>query len=174
MSPVDRLRWLEMVTDRMRGNATAVYVALALLNHRHHKTGRCNPSVPRLAHCTGQSERTVRRAVAMLETAELISVKRHMGKNGGRSSDYEFTLTPDKSDGGTPVRPHGGTPAKSDIKPPSNLAAGTHRVNTGATPPLVAGGEREEKDEPQSPEQIARNRERVAELRKAIGRPANG
>lgn len=174
MSPLDRLHWLELVAEKMRGNATAVYVALSLLNHRNHKTGRCNPSVPRLAHYTGHSESTVRRGIAMLETAELISVKRHMGKSGGRSSDYQFTLTPAKSDGGTPVKRNGGTPVKSDIKPPSNLNAGTQGINPGsATPPLEAGGEHK-KDNPQSPEQIARNREKLAELRKTIGRPDNG
>jgi hypothetical protein len=58
---------------------SAQNVLLALIWHCNAKTGRCDPSVSRLACETGQSKRQVYRAIKELEAAQLIVRIRHAG-----------------------------------------------------------------------------------------------
>jgi hypothetical protein len=166
MNAAERMRWLDLVAITSRGKSAVLHVAFQIQAHRNKTTGECRPSIPRLAFVTGLSERTVRRAVAELEHARLLKVTRYMGPKGGRSSDYELILTPDKSARGTPVKSDGGTPAKCDIEPLAEMAAGTRRVNPGDPPPLEAGGDRQEEDQPLTPEQREKNKRKIVELKK--------
>lgn len=181
MSPLDRLRWLELVAEKMRGDPLAFAVAFALLKHRNTKTGRCDPSIGRIARRVGRGVTATREAVKKLEGADLIAVDRHQSSSGGRPSDYKFVVAeagvtpPEIRRGNNGSTPPAGrrVPLRKTAKNPSGQPAHNSVKNSGATPPLEAGGEHK-KDNPQSPEQIARNREKLAELRKTIGRPDNG
>lgn len=60
-------------------NPGALRVASALIWHTNAETGRCDPSISRLAKETDLSERQVYRAINELETAKLMQRIRHAG-----------------------------------------------------------------------------------------------
>ena len=81
----------------------AAYTVLGCLaHHRNNRTGRCNPSLARMAKFTGLSTRTVRRALAELERVGRIS----RAPNRGSTSSYRLDFTPATYDTpATSVRP---------------------------------------------------------------------
>lgn len=97
---------------------TVKSVALVLADCHNSKTGRCDPSIERIAEWTCLSERSVSRAIKWLESANIMHPMR---KNGERSS-YEFAMpttdtvsgvendptppTPDTLSGGPPTLCH--------------------------------------------------------------------
>ncbi len=74
----DKVRAL-YATIGVKLTSGAQNVLQALIWHSNAKTGRCDPSVSRLANETGQSERNVYRAIKELEEARLIVRIRHAG-----------------------------------------------------------------------------------------------
>jgi hypothetical protein len=60
-------------------NATEARVALVILSHLNHKTGRCNPAQDTIAEVAKVSNRTVRRAIDRLGELGLFEVYLHGG-----------------------------------------------------------------------------------------------
>lgn len=81
----------------------AAYAVLGCLaHHRNNNSGRCNPSLARLAKLTRLSKRTVRRSLAELERGGRISRE----PNPGSTSSYRLDFTPATYDTpATSVRP---------------------------------------------------------------------
>jgi DNA-binding MarR family transcriptional regulator len=66
-------------------------VLVVLLRHADIKTGRCYPSIRRIARTTGLSQPTVLKAIAILEKEGLIKVERKFTKGGEREVNV-YTL----------------------------------------------------------------------------------
>jgi hypothetical protein len=62
-------------------NATERRVATAIVDSFNRKTGRCDPSLDRIAHLLGIHRRTVIRASKKLEALRLLIIYRHRGNN---------------------------------------------------------------------------------------------
>ena len=67
---------------------TAFTIYCALLSHRNHLTGQCNPSIATLIRETGLDRRTIRRALSTLVTYQLVEVKHTWGPGGQNPNDY--------------------------------------------------------------------------------------
>lgn len=57
-------------------------VMIRLLDHHNSKTGRCFPSIGKLAKYLGCCRKTVSKAIGKLEALNLISVRRNRGPGG--------------------------------------------------------------------------------------------
>lgn len=68
------------------GDTGAKFVLVALADYAD-EAWSCYPSQARLAAMTGQSDRTVRRHLKVLESAGLITREKRHGKSGARTSD---------------------------------------------------------------------------------------
>ena len=68
----------------------ATRVAARLIEHHNVKSGRCDPSIGRMAEDLQLAERSVRRAIDELVTAGL--VRRHVNRGRGHSNSYELNL----------------------------------------------------------------------------------
>ncbi len=110
---------------------------LALAHHANGETGRCNPSVVRLAGVTGLSSASVKRSVSRLADRGVIEIKRPPG--GGNSygfpgfATYRATATEAQHDVDAPeptpkaVPPAAAPPAAEAATRPSIPAKGTPR-----------------------------------------------
>lgn len=67
-------------------SSSALVVWLCILGHRNRTTGKCNPGVDRVVRLTGLSRSSVLRAIAGLENAGWLLVR----KDQGRSNSYAF------------------------------------------------------------------------------------
>ena len=67
-----------------RGSSTARFVLVQIAMHANNDTGEAWPSVETIAAATGDSERTVRRAIAELEDLGAVIVHRTKGRGGNR------------------------------------------------------------------------------------------
>lgn len=98
-------KWAWDMADTMESLSSSAVLVLAALAYFHNQeTGRCNPSVSRIAKRTHQSERTVQRAIAELVAAKLLSVHRTQVWQSGRKINlpnrYVF-----RTEGGVTVSP---------------------------------------------------------------------
>lgn len=77
--------------EQQVGSASEKAVLLALADASNGHTGRCHPSVDRLARQTELGEKTVRRALLSLEDKGYIT--RHRARDGeGRLGNYSYTF----------------------------------------------------------------------------------
>ena len=91
-TPTDDLRDLRAVLASSSLSTSERIVLLAILLHRNGDSGRCDPSVTRLARQTGMDERSVRRVIRRLESGEYLLGNRREG----RSTCYSVLVpTPD-------------------------------------------------------------------------------
>ena len=70
---------------------SAKLLLIYLAGHLNGGTGRCDPSIGRLSHVTGLSDRTIQRALNELERAGLVALKRRPQQ----STTYELALRDD-------------------------------------------------------------------------------
>lgn len=172
-SPLDRLKWAAAVTQDPELTAGAKILSPVLAYMANAKTGKCSPSVGRLAKLTGQGPRAVQLGLGALRDRGWLSYK--AGPGGyARSSCNTYTLNFDKltaydpwaplnvrsevplNDGaGVPLNEHSQTPAQNSARPlnerspEQGLEQGLEQGGrpTGfAVPPLRADGGPEEKD----------------------------
>lgn len=79
VGPVDTLVALKAINLTPALSGTEKRVAATILDHFNRKTGRCDPSLGRIASLLGISRRTVIRAISRLEAARLFRRERHGG-----------------------------------------------------------------------------------------------
>ena len=91
-------------SEQRTGSPSRKAVLMALANAANHHSGKCHPSVARIAEETELSEPTVKRALADLAGAELIARKRRRRQDGSLGT-YEYTFPP--RDHGEPPTDHG-------------------------------------------------------------------
>lgn len=121
--------------EQRTGSPTRKAVLMALANAANHHTGRCFPSVERLAHETEASERTVRRALDDLEAAGLIARERRR-RDGGTLGTYVYRFPPADTATGRP-------PDTATGRPPVTTAAlNQEEPNQEATANAVADSAR--------------------------------
>ena len=115
-SPIDDLQELRAILA-MDGLTTSERIVLvAIVLHRNGESGRCDPSMSRLASQTALSERHVLRAVQGLEVGGYLSCARRPG----RSTCYAVAVpTPDTASPLTPSHP------RQDVTTPLTLSQGT-------------------------------------------------
>jgi len=77
--------------EQKTGSIARKAVLLSLANAANHHTGRCFPSVARIARETEASERTVRRALDDLEAAGFITRERRR-RDDGTLATYEYAF----------------------------------------------------------------------------------
>lgn len=87
--------------EQTTGSITRKAVLLSLANAANHHTGRCFPSVERIARETEASERTVRRALDELESAGLITRERRRREDGTLGT-YEYAFPADNATASPP------------------------------------------------------------------------
>jgi hypothetical protein len=78
-------------SEQRTGSPSRKAVLMALANAANHHSGKCHPSVARIAEETELSEPTVKRALADLAGAQLIARKRRRRQDGSLST-YEYTF----------------------------------------------------------------------------------
>lgn len=84
----DRARRAAMLTTALRPGARRVLGQL--IEHHNLRTGRCDPSVGRMAGLVGLSARSVRRAIAQLEAAGLVARLIHGGQRHANAYRLDF------------------------------------------------------------------------------------
>lgn len=82
---------LSWAYEQRLGSPTEKAVLLSLANASNHHTGRCDPSVLRIAHETELGESTVRKALCSLEEKGLISRDRKR-RSDGTLGTYSFVF----------------------------------------------------------------------------------
>ena len=110
----------------------ATRVAARLIEHHNVQTGRCDPSIARMARDLGLTGRSVRRAIDELVGALL--VKRHVNRGRGHSNSYDIDLVA-MSAMGLAAAPQNRTPESA--KPDSGVLQ-----NRGRKQSSSVGGER--------------------------------
>lgn len=88
---IQRVAWAMRQTT---GSATRKAVLISLADHEHGATGKCCPSVDRMAEQLEMGERTVRRALEELEAAGFISRERQRRQDGSWGG-YTYSFTED-------------------------------------------------------------------------------
>ena len=83
-------------------------VLLMLADRTNKDTGRCDPSIPKLAEDCGMSETSVKEAIRSLRDAGLVEA--HERKISGASLPNSYSLKMDEFPGGGRHAPQGGSP----------------------------------------------------------------
>ena len=110
----------------------ATRVAARLIEHHNVQTGRCDPSIARMARDLGLTGRSVRRAIDELVGALLVT--RHVNRGRGHSNSYDIDLVA-MSAMGLAAAPQNRTPESA--KPDSGVLQ-----NRGRKQSSSVGGER--------------------------------
>jgi DNA-binding transcriptional ArsR family regulator len=125
------------------GSGPEKAVLLALSNAANHHTGRCCPSIPRLAEETEFSEPTVKRALRALAEKGIITRERQRRGDGSMGVyDYGFPLalsepTRDHSDPPTTDQTDPLTTDQSDLAEPRRTLNQEESQGTPASPPPI-------------------------------------
>lgn len=77
---LDMLIAFKVIALDERLSSSQKRVAIAIVDSFNRKTGQCDPSLDRIAHLLGTSQRTVSRAVKRIERLRIIGKLRHGGK----------------------------------------------------------------------------------------------
>jgi len=164
---------LAWAVEQRTGSVSRKAVLLALANRANHDTGRCDPSVRRIADECEISENTVRACLKDLAAAGLIEVVQRKRDDGrSRTNHYSFpmyaTLQPLQGD---PPTVAGGYPPTVAPEPRStkNLEGEPEALTVRAYDPLV--GRRLKVEGHDKPQDLAWNALEAATM--AAG-PANG
>ena len=89
-SQADKMMWLSKVAENTNITDGQFKIAFVIIDHLNCKTGRCNPSVSRIARLAGVKERMARYSIKALEENDLISVERNGTGNNKLTNDYRF------------------------------------------------------------------------------------
>lgn len=118
LEPIGRYEW-ERLVRRARLPKPVKLLALVLATHADPDGSRVRPGLPVLASVTGDSERNVRRLLALLvdELGLLRQVARGGGRGGkGRASVYRLTIPVDLLDRLEMLSPEDAPPDSPDIQ----------------------------------------------------------
>lgn len=113
------------------GSPTRKAVLVALADRHNADTGRCDPSIRRLAEDTEMGERTVQRALGELEAAGFI-VRQDRQRASGADTTRQYHLALDSTGQSGTGRVSQRHPSELEVEPSSTSVANAPSVDGGA------------------------------------------